>query len=86
MKPLKEPRILRAEHELRQRGARRRDRDLRADCLERRSGSLQRGGPAYTVAIGPLAHTPPAPSSFSGISRVTAFTKEPDRAFYGCEI
>eukprot|EP00965_Chrysotila_dentata_P180516 5959266-Pleurochrysis_carterae.AAC.1 len=38
-KPLKGPSILRAEHELRQPGAQRRDRDLVADCLERRSGN-----------------------------------------------
>eukprot|EP00965_Chrysotila_dentata_P188521 6172785-Pleurochrysis_carterae.AAC.2 len=31
-KPLKKPRILRTEQELRQRGARLRDRDLGADC------------------------------------------------------
>eukprot|EP00965_Chrysotila_dentata_P054545 1810163-Pleurochrysis_carterae.AAC.4 len=37
-KALKEPRIIRAEHELRQRGAGRRVRDLGADCLERRNG------------------------------------------------
>eukprot|EP00965_Chrysotila_dentata_P048993 1625317-Pleurochrysis_carterae.AAC.2 len=38
-KPLKEPRTPKAEHELRQQGARRRDRDFGADCLERRSGN-----------------------------------------------
>eukprot|EP00965_Chrysotila_dentata_P070479 2329025-Pleurochrysis_carterae.AAC.1 len=43
-KPLKEPRIFRTEQELRQRGARRRDRDLGEDCLERRSCNEQRGG------------------------------------------
>eukprot|EP00965_Chrysotila_dentata_P078851 2600300-Pleurochrysis_carterae.AAC.2 len=42
--PLKEPRTLRTEQELRQRGARRRDRDLGVDCLKRRSGNKQRGG------------------------------------------
>eukprot|EP00965_Chrysotila_dentata_P197404 6178167-Pleurochrysis_carterae.AAC.1 len=43
-KPLKELGILRTEKELRQRGARRRNRDLGADCFERRSGNGQRGG------------------------------------------
>eukprot|EP00965_Chrysotila_dentata_P073194 2418533-Pleurochrysis_carterae.AAC.2 len=43
-KPLNEPRLLRTEQELRQRGARRRDRDFGANCLERRSGNKQRGG------------------------------------------
>eukprot|EP00965_Chrysotila_dentata_P260224 6213826-Pleurochrysis_carterae.AAC.3 len=45
-KPLKEPKILRTEQELRQRGGRRRDRerDLGADCLEQRSGNKQPGG------------------------------------------
>eukprot|EP00965_Chrysotila_dentata_P253184 6211108-Pleurochrysis_carterae.AAC.1 len=39
-KPLKEPRIFRTdEQELRQRGARRRDQDLGADGLERRSSN-----------------------------------------------
>eukprot|EP00965_Chrysotila_dentata_P017687 587954-Pleurochrysis_carterae.AAC.3 len=42
--PLKEPRILRTEQELRLRGARRRNRDLGADCLEQKSGNKQRGG------------------------------------------
>eukprot|EP00965_Chrysotila_dentata_P109474 3617185-Pleurochrysis_carterae.AAC.3 len=38
-KPLQEHRILEAEYELRQRGAGRRDRDLGADCVERKSSS-----------------------------------------------
>eukprot|EP00965_Chrysotila_dentata_P261155 6214157-Pleurochrysis_carterae.AAC.1 len=44
VKLLKETRTLRAEQELRQRAAKRRDRDLGANCLERRSGNKQRGG------------------------------------------
>eukprot|EP00965_Chrysotila_dentata_P151810 5016651-Pleurochrysis_carterae.AAC.3 len=36
-KPPKDPSILRAKRGLRQQGARRRDRDLGADCLEQRS-------------------------------------------------
>eukprot|EP00965_Chrysotila_dentata_P118949 3933151-Pleurochrysis_carterae.AAC.2 len=113
---MKEPRILRTEQKLRQRGARWRDRDLGADCLERRSGNKQRGGErgdresrravaelkrssmlssdadvskslparrAFTVATGPLARTPPAPSSSSAFFRVTAFPSEPNRAFRG---
>eukprot|EP00965_Chrysotila_dentata_P241515 6204327-Pleurochrysis_carterae.AAC.1 len=43
-KPLKDPSILRTECELRQQGARRRDGDLGADCLERRSGNQLRDG------------------------------------------
>eukprot|EP00965_Chrysotila_dentata_P197970 6178521-Pleurochrysis_carterae.AAC.1 len=43
-KPLKETKILRTEQELRQQGARLRDRDLGTDCIERRSGNKQRGG------------------------------------------
>eukprot|EP00965_Chrysotila_dentata_P186999 6171858-Pleurochrysis_carterae.AAC.1 len=38
---------------------------------------------ALTVATGPLAHTPPAPSSSSVFSCVTAFPREPNRAFCG---
>eukprot|EP00965_Chrysotila_dentata_P065312 2164553-Pleurochrysis_carterae.AAC.1 len=44
MKPLKDLSILRSECELRQQGAWRRDRDLNADRLERRSGSQLRDG------------------------------------------
>eukprot|EP00965_Chrysotila_dentata_P261345 6214222-Pleurochrysis_carterae.AAC.2 len=36
---------------------------------------------AFTVATGPLAHTPQAASNTSVLSRVTAFPREPDRAF-----
>eukprot|EP00965_Chrysotila_dentata_P097956 3239249-Pleurochrysis_carterae.AAC.1 len=38
-KPTKDPSSLRTECELRQQGARRRDRELGADCFERRSGN-----------------------------------------------
>eukprot|EP00965_Chrysotila_dentata_P151903 5019404-Pleurochrysis_carterae.AAC.1 len=43
-KPPKYPSILGAEYELRQQGAWRRDRDLGADCFERRSGNQLRDG------------------------------------------
>eukprot|EP00965_Chrysotila_dentata_P062594 2074096-Pleurochrysis_carterae.AAC.1 len=38
---------------------------------------------AFTIATGPLANTPPAPSSSSAFSRVTASLWEPDRASHG---
>eukprot|EP00965_Chrysotila_dentata_P179632 5931605-Pleurochrysis_carterae.AAC.1 len=43
-RPRKEPRILKIEQELRHRGHRRRDRDLGADCLKRRSSNKRCGG------------------------------------------
>eukprot|EP00965_Chrysotila_dentata_P217720 6190181-Pleurochrysis_carterae.AAC.7 len=43
-KPPKDPIILRTQCALRQQGARRRDRDLGANCLERRSGNQLRNG------------------------------------------
>eukprot|EP00965_Chrysotila_dentata_P257787 6213005-Pleurochrysis_carterae.AAC.1 len=41
------------------------------------------GRHAFTVAKGPFANTPRAPSSSSAFSRVTAFPWEPDRASCG---
>eukprot|EP00965_Chrysotila_dentata_P198667 6178939-Pleurochrysis_carterae.AAC.3 len=71
-KPPKDPNILRTEHsELRQQGARRQDRDLRADCLERRSGNPLRDGERGNRKSGRAVTKPRRSSTFSSAANVS---------------
>eukprot|EP00965_Chrysotila_dentata_P236471 6201334-Pleurochrysis_carterae.AAC.1 len=69
-KPQKDPSILRTERELRQQGARRRDRDLSADCLERRRGNQLRGEKRGNRKSGRAVAKPRHPSTISSKANV----------------